>query len=179
MNLVNWLFVKDAKNILRQEWELDNRAKWKDGSQVATKRILQVVNKYDLSVGFPILDLREINYEAAIDEIVWIFIKMSNNVNHLKSKIWDSWKNEHDDIERAYGHQIAKSTMGYRTQMHYVLNEIKKNPTSRRIQMNMFSAEDQETKATKSLIECAYATHFSVKDGKLHMTLIQRKPVRL
>jgi thymidylate synthase len=55
-----------------------------------------------------------------------------------------------------------------------VLNEIKNNPTSRRIMMNMFNAEDQKTKATESLVECAYATHFSVKDGKLHMTLIQR-----
>jgi thymidylate synthase len=55
-----------------------------------------------------------------------------------------------------------------------VLGEIKINPTSRRIQMNMFNAKDQETKAKESLIECAYATHFSVKNNKLHMTLIQR-----
>jgi thymidylate synthase len=38
----------------------------------------------------------------------------------------------------------------------------------------MFNAKDQETKAKESLIECAFGTQFSVKNGKLHMTLIQR-----
>jgi thymidylate synthase len=174
MNYINQMYADNAQEILNQEWETDNRAKWNDGTQVKTKRILQVVNKYDLSKGFPITSLRNINYEAAIDEMRWIFILMSNNVNDLNSKIWDSWSNEKGEIEKAYGHQIAKPTMGHPSQIHYVINEIKNNPTSRRIQMNMFNAEDQQTKAKESLIECAYATHLSVKDGKLHMTLIQR-----
>lgn len=174
MTYVDDIFVNNAKEILEQEWEVDNRAKWNDGSEVATKRILQVVNKYDLSKGFPITNLREINFQATIDEMTWIFMKMSNNVKDLNSSIWNSWANKAGYIQKAYGYQIAKPTMGHQSQMHYVIHEIKNNPTSRRIQMNMFSAEDQETKATESLIECAYATHFSVKDGKLHMTLIQR-----
>jgi thymidylate synthase len=174
MNYINQMYVENAQEILNQEWETDNRAKWNDGTQVKTKRILQVVNKYDLSKGFPITSLRNINYKAAIDEMRWIFILMSNNVKDLNSKIWDSWANEKGEIEKAYGHQIAKPTMGHPSQIHYVINEIKNNPTSRRIQMNMFNAEDQLTKSKESLIECAYATHFSVKDGKLHMTLIQR-----
>src|SRR5690606_28597157 len=56
----------------------------------------------------------------------------------------------------------------------YVLNEIKTNPTSRRILMNMFNAEEQQAKSIKSLIECAYGTEISVKNGKLHYTLTQR-----
>lgn len=174
MSYVDYNFVCDLEEILKQDWEIDNRAKWKDGEQTKTKRILQVVNDYDLSKGFPINTLREINFKATVEEMRWIYIQMSNNVNDLNSSIWNSWQNENNEIERAYGHQIAKPTMGFPSQIHYVLNEIKTNPTSRRIQMNMFNAEDQETKADKSLIECAYATHFSVKDGKLHMTLIQR-----
>jgi thymidylate synthase len=174
VSYVDDLFINNLKEILNQDWEIDNRAKWNDGEQTKTKRILQVVNKYDLSKGFPILELREINFPAAVEEMGWIFIQMSNNVKDLNSKIWNSWSDEQGYIQRAYGHQIAKPTMGFPSQIHYVLNEIKTNPTSRRIQMNMFNAEDQETKAKESLIECAYATHFSVKNGKLHMTLIQR-----
>lgn len=174
MTYVDDIFVDNALEILDQEWEVDNRAKWKDGSEVKTKRILQVVNKYDLSKGFPATSLRDINIEANIDEICWIYMKMSNYVEHLNSRIWDSWANEQWLIKNAYGYQIAKSTMGHESQMHYVLHEIKNNPTSRRIMMNMFNAGDQLIKAKESLIECAYATHFSVKDGKLHMTLIQR-----
>lgn len=174
MNTVDEKFVSNAQEILEQDWEIDNRAKWNDGTQVKTKRIIQVVNKYDLSKGFPITSLRNINYKAAIDEVLWIYSKLSNNVKDLNSKIWNSWANENGEIKNAYGHQIAKSTMGHPSQTHYVIHEIKNNPTSRRIMMNMFSAEDQLTKATKSLIECAYGTHYSVKDGKLHGTLIQR-----
>lgn len=174
MSYVNDLFIKDLKEIMEQEWEKDNRAKWKDGSPVMTKRILQVVNKYDLSKGFPILDLRDINFKAAVDEALWIYSRMSNNIKDLNSKIWNSWANEDGEIAKAYGYQIAKPTMGFESQMHYVLDQIKKNPTSRRIMLNMFNTDDQQTKATESLIECAYAVHFSVKDGKLHSTLIQR-----
>jgi thymidylate synthase len=165
------MFAYELSALTEQEWEIDNRAKWKDGSQVMTKRIIQSFNHYDLTEGFPILALREINYKAAIDEAIWVFIQMSNNTNDLNSTIWKSWENEKNQIAYAYGHQIAKPTMGHPSQMHYVINEIKTNPTSRRIMMNMYSAEEQHL---KGLIECAYSTHFSVKDGKLHMTLIQR-----
>jgi len=174
MNKVDEMFIEDLEEILKQDWEVDNRAKWLDGTQTKTKRIIQSVNRYDLSEGFPIFNLREINWKLPIDEIIWIMIKQSNNIKDLNSKIWNSWANENGDIEKAYGYQIAKPTMGHPSQMHYVINEIKTNPTSRRIMINMFSAEEQLTKATESLVECAYAIHLSVKNGKLDMTLIQR-----
>lgn len=174
MSTVDKITVNNFKEVLKQEWEIDNRAEWEDGTQVKTKRILQLVNKHDLSKGFPISTLRHINYKAAIDEIVWIYIKMSNNIKDLNSSIWNSWANEKGEIKNAYGYQIRKPTMGYPSQIHYVIDQIKNNPTSRRIMMNMFNADDQYIKANESLVECAYATHFSVKDGKLHMTLIQR-----
>lgn len=168
---VDDVFIKDLNEIMNQEWEVDNRAQWEDGTEIATKRIIQSVNKYDLSEGFPILTLRNINWKVAIDEIIWIMINQSNNVADLRSSIWNSWADTEGNINQAYAHQIRKSTMGHQSQMHYVINEIKTNPTSRRIMMNMYDAENMHQ---KSLIECAYATHFTVKDGKLHMTLIQR-----
>lgn len=174
MSYVDDIFISDLKEILNEEWEIDNRAKWTDGEETKTKRIIQVSHKYDLSKGFPINTLRNIDFSKPVDETIWIYIQLSNNIKDLNSKIWNAWSNEKGEIEKAYGHQIAKSTMGFPSQMHYVLNEIKTNPTSRRIQMNMFNAKDQETKAKKSLIECAFGTQFSVKNGKLHMTLTQR-----
>jgi len=171
---VDEVFIDNLKDIMKEPWEVDNRATWKDGSEIATKRVLQVVNNYDLSEGFPILSLRKINWKAAIDEVLWIYQRLSNDVQDLKSSIWNSWKDEEDKIHKAYGYQIAKPTMGFPSQMHYVLNEIKTNPTSRRILMNMFNAEEQQAKSIKSLIECAYGTEISVKNGKLHYTLTQR-----
>lgn len=174
MAYVDEVFVDNLKDILNEEWEVDNRAKWEDGSEIATKRMIQVVNNYDLSEGFPILSLRKINWKAAIDEVLWIYQRLSNDVNDLSSSIWNSWKDEEDKIHKAYGYQIAKPTMGFPSQIHYVLNEIKTNPTSRRILMSMFNAEEQLAKSVKSLVECAYGSEISVKNGKLYYTLTQR-----
>lgn len=171
MNLVDTKFINNLEEIMKQEWEEGSRARWEDGTLAKTKRILQVVDKYDLSEGFPILSLRDINWKASIDEIIWIMFKQSNNVKDLNSSIWNSWADSEGNINKAYGYQIRKETMGYPSQLHYVIDQIKNNPKSRRIMMNMFSVDEQHE---KGLVECAYATHFSVKDGKLHMTLVQR-----
>jgi thymidylate synthase len=178
MSYVDDIFINDLKEILNEEWEVDNRSKWDNNEIPKTKRIIQVSHKYDLSKGFPISSLREINYKAAIDEIICFYMKLSNKVVDMNSKIWNSWATD-GEIKFAYGYQIAKPTMGFPSQMHYVLNEIKTNPTSRRIQMNMFNAEEQELKAKKSLIECAFGVILSVKKGKLHMTLMQRSGDKL
>lgn len=179
MTYVDDIFIKDLKEVMQEEWEVDNRASWKDGSEIATKRIIQVSHKYDLSKGFPILTLRNINWKASIDEMLWIYSKMSNNIKDLNSSIWKQWADSEGNVQKAYGYQIGKPTMGHESQMHYVFNEIKTNPTSRRIQMNMFNAEDQLTKSLKSLIECAFGVKISVKNGKLHMTVDQRSGDKL
>jgi thymidylate synthase len=167
----DWIFLDNLKDIINQDWEVDNRAKWDDGTPTMTKRILQVVNRYDLSEEFPALTLRPLALKSCVDEVLWIYQRRSNNINDLNSKVWDSWADETGSIGKAYAYQINKPTLGYTSQIDYVLGEIKKNPTSRRIMMNMFNVEDMPYKA---LIECAYAVHFSVKDNKLHSTLIQR-----
>ncbi|HEY8444685.1 MAG TPA: thymidylate synthase [Bacilli bacterium] len=171
MSKADIIFKQNLEEILKQEWEVDNRAIWKDGSKVFTKRIIGIVNKYDLSEEFPILTLRPIWLKGVIDEILWIFQKRSNNIKDLNSSIWNDWANKEGSIGKAYGYQINKPMLGYPSQIDYVLNTIKNNPTSRRIMMNMFNVEDMPH---KNLIECAYGVHFSVKDGKLHTSLIQR-----
>ena len=174
MSQIDDVYVDMLKQLLKQEPELDYRSTWADGSQPTTRRILGYFQEVDLAKGFPILNLRKINWRAAIDEMDWIYLKQTNDVSQLNSKIWNQWKSDRGLIEKAYGYQIAKPTMGHSSQFHYVLHELKNNPSSRRIMMNMFDSKDQYIKAHESLIECAYATHFSVKDNKLDMTLIQR-----
>lgn len=179
LTYVDDMFIKDLQAIMQEEWEPNNRAKWEDGSEMLTKRILQVSNIYDLSKGFPILTLRNINFKAAVDEILWIYSKMSNNVKDLNSSIWKQWADAKGEVQKAYGYQIGKPTMGYESQMHYFLGETKLDPFSRRIQMNMFNAQDQMIKATKSLVECAMGVKMSVKQGKSYMTVEQRSGDKL
>lgn len=74
-------------------------------------------------------------------------------------------------IDKCYGYQMDKSTFGFDSQTDYILNEIKNNPTSRRMVTSMYYPDDN---ADKSLLECAFSTMWSVKEGCLYLTLIQR-----
>ncbi len=64
------------------------QSRWDDGTPAHTIKKFAVINRYDLSEEFPILTLREINLKAAIDELLWIWQKKSNNIRDLNSRIW-------------------------------------------------------------------------------------------
>lgn len=52
-------------------------------------KLFGLVNRYDLSKEFPILTIRRTYLKSAVDKLLWIWQKKSNNVNHLNSRIWD------------------------------------------------------------------------------------------
>ena len=79
------------------------RPKWEDGTYAYTLKRFGVVNRYDLSEEFPAITLRKTYVKSAIDELLWIWQKKSNNVNDLKSHIWDSCADENGSIGKAYG----------------------------------------------------------------------------
>ena len=79
-----------------------------DGSLAYTKKKFCIVNRYKLAQEFPLQTQRYINFDAAVDELLWIWQKKSNNVNDLNSHIWDSWADENGSIGKAYGYQLAK-----------------------------------------------------------------------
>ena len=68
--------------------DYDVRPKWEDGTAAHTIKKFGLINRYDLSKEFPLLTLRKINFSAAIDELLWIWQKKSNNVHDLASHIW-------------------------------------------------------------------------------------------
>lgn len=74
-------------------------------------------------------------------------------------------------ISKCYGYQMDKSTFGFDSQTDYILNEIKKDPSSRRMVTSMYYPDDN---GDKSLLECAFSTIWSVREGYLYLTLIQR-----
>ncbi len=150
------------------------RAKWEDGTPAHTIKKFGVVNRYDLSEEFPILTLRPTNLKAAIDELLWIWQKKSNNINELNSHIWDSWADETGSIGKAYGYQLAlkhKYPEGEFDQVDRVLYDLKHNPYSRRIMVNMYNHEDLHD---MNLYPCAYGLTFNVTGSKLNAILNQR-----
>ncbi|KJS87160.1 MAG: thymidylate synthase [Peptococcaceae bacterium BICA1-8] len=150
------------------------RAKWEDGTLAHTIKKFAVVNRYDLSEEFPILTLRPTNLKAAIDEILWIWQKKSNNIKDLNSRIWDSWANEDGTIGKAYGYQLGikhKYPEGEFDQVDRVLYDLKHNPYSRRIIVNMYNHSDLHD---MNLYPCAYSMTFNVTGKKLNGILNQR-----
>lgn len=171
MSVIDQYHQETLKQLLAEPWEPDNRAVWEDGTPVMTKRIPFVVREYDLSKEFPASTIRGVPLKTCFREIDWIYRQRSNNVNDFKGKIWNSWADESGSIGRAYGYQIAKAVYGYPNQMDYVLEEGKKNPTSRRLVIEMWNVDDIKD---MNLPPCAHHLQFIIKDGKVNLLLKQR-----
>ena len=123
--------------------------------------------------GISILTLRFTNLRAAIDELLWIWQRKSNNIRDLNSRIWDQRADER--FHRAtYGYQMGikhKYPEGEFDQVDRVLYDLKHNPYSRRIIVNMYVHSDLHE---MNLYPCAYNVTFNVTGKKLNAILNQR-----
>lgn len=177
MSFADEIFIKNCKEILENGvWDTDMavRPKWEDGTPAHTISCFGIVNRYDLSLEFPIMTLRRTYWKSALDELFWIWQKKSNNVNELKSHIWDQWADDNGSIGKAYGYQLGikhKYKEGEFDQVDRVLFDLKNNPNSRRIMTNIYNHSDL---SEMNLYPCAYSMTFSVKGGKLNGILNQR-----
>ncbi|HCU01239.1 TPA: thymidylate synthase [Candidatus Nomurabacteria bacterium] len=177
MSKADDIFIEMCKDILENGESSEGqvvRAKWEDGTPAHTIKKFAVVNRYDLSKEFPILTLRPTNLKAAIDEILWIWQKKSNNIKDLNSHIWDSWADENGSIKKAYGFQLGikhKYPEGKFDQVDRVLFDLKHNPYSRRIITNMYNHYDLHE---MPLYPCCYSMTFNVTGNKLNAVLNQR-----
>ena len=177
MSKADKIFVEMCRDIIDNGWSdegLDVRPKWEDGAPAHTIKKFGVVNRYDLSEEFPILTLRPTYLKSAIDEILWIWQKKSNNIKDLKSHIWDSWADETGSIGKAYGYQMGvkhKYPEGEFDQVDRVLFDLKNNPHSRRIMTNIYVHQDL---SEMNLYPCAYSMTFNVTGNTLNAILNQR-----
>ena len=177
MSHADQLFINMCQDIIENGISTEGekvRPKWEDGTFAYTIKRFGVVNRYDLSKEFPALTLRKTNIRAAIDELLWIWQKKSNNVNDLNSHIWDSWADENGSIGKAYGYQMGvkhKYKEGEMDQVDRVLYDLKNNPYSRRIMTNIYVHQDLHE---MNLYPCAYSMTFNVTGNKLNAILNQR-----
>ena len=177
MSRADKVFLENCKDIIENgfwDTELDVRPKWLDGTPAHTVKKFCIVNRFNLKEEFPILTVRKTNFAAAIDEILWIWQKKSNNVNQLNSHIWDSWADETGSIGKAYGYQMGvkhKYKEGEMDQVDRVLYDLKHNPQSRRIMTNIYTHADLNE---MHLYPCAYSMTFNVSGNTLNGILNQR-----
>ena len=177
MSIADEIFIENVKDILANgvsDADMEVRPRWDDGVPAHTIKKFCVVNRYDLQKEFPITTLRYTNFRAALDEILWIWQKKSNNVHDLNSHIWDAWADETGSIGKAYGYQLGVKhhyKEGDFDQVDRILFDLKNNPASRRIMSNIYVHADLSEMA---LYPCAYSVTFNVANGKLNAILNQR-----
>lgn len=176
MNKADKLFKDLCTRILQENNTTlgeEVRPKYADGTPSHTYFVSQVFEEFDLEKGeFPILTLRQIAWKSAIKEILWIYQDQSNNLDLLADKYgicwWDEWEVDNTrTIGKRYGATVKEYDL-----MNKLLEGLKKQPYGRRHIINLYQYADFDE--TKGLYPCAMETHWSVRNGLLDMTLIQR-----
>ena len=169
MSYADKVFIDMCRDIIDNGTSTEGekvRPVWEDGTSAYTIKRFGVVNRYDLSKEFPALTLRRTAIKSCVDELLWIWQKKSNNVNELKSHIWDSWADETGSIGKAYGYQMGVKHQykeGRMDQTDRVIFDLKNNPYSRRIMTNIYVHNDLHE---MHLYPCAYSMTFNVTKDK-------------
>ena len=110
MSRADELFIQNCKEILSHgvwDTDLEVRPRWEDGAPAHTVKRFGIVNRYDLREEFPVQTIRRMAFKSAVDELLWIWQKKSNNVHDLNSHIWDAWADGSGCIGKAYGYQLG------------------------------------------------------------------------
>lgn len=177
MSHADQLFVTMCKDIIENGYSSQGqkvRPVWEDGTPAHTMKRFGIVNRYDLSKEFPALTLRPTAIKSAVDEVLWIWQKKSNNIKDLNSHIWDEWADENGFIGKAYGYQMGvlyDFPQGKMDQVDNVLWNLKNQPYSRRIMTNIYNFADL---TQMNLEPCAYSMTFNVTGNRLNAILNQR-----
>jgi thymidylate synthase len=183
MSKADKLFVSMCRDILDNGTDTQGEAvrpHWPDGTPAYTIKKFGVVNRYNLQEEFPALTLRKTAIKLAIDEILWIWQKKSNNIHDLNSHIWDEWADPDGSIGKAYGYQLGVKHQykeGEFDQVDRLLYDLKHTPFSRRMLTNIYNHADLHE---MRLYPCAFQTIWNVTQEKgskeltLNLCLIQR-----
>ncbi|MCW3159767.1 thymidylate synthase [Chryseobacterium oryctis] len=155
---------------------LDNGTDKTDRTGTGTRSVFGYQLRYDLSKGFPLVTTKKVHLKSIIYELLW-FLKGDTNIKYLKDNgvsIWDEWANENGDLGPVYGAQWRSwSGAGGKIvdQITEVIDQIKKNPDSRRLIVSAWNVAEIPNMA---LAPCHAMFQFYVADGKLSLQLYQR-----
>jgi len=181
--------MKEYLDLVRLVMERGTRKPSRTG--VDTLAYFGAFYRVDLSQGFPLLTTKKVNFTACLHELLW-YLSGEDHIRNLRkvTKIWDAWADADGNLETAYGrywrrfpHPVQKSHAPIREtgealapveeidQIQYVIDEIKRNPTSRRLIVTAWEPGNAER---SKLPPCHYSFAFSVAGGKLNCHLTQR-----
>lgn len=162
---------------------MDNGVRKPTRTGVDTISYFGAYYRVDLSNGFPLLTTKKMYWNSLLHEVLW-YLSGENHIRNLRkhTKIWDAWADEDGNLETAYGYywrhfpSATKDKEGNWQvrevdQIKYVIDEIKRQPYSRRL---VVTAWEPGNATTSKLPPCHYTFAFNVIDGKLSCHLTQR-----
>jgi thymidylate synthase len=132
--------------------------------------------RFNLEEGFPLLTTKKLHLKSIIYELLW-FLQGNTNVKYLQDhgvRIWNEWADENGELGPVYGHQWRSwpdYNGGVIDQISNVVEQIKKNPDSRRLIVSAWNVAEVDSMA---LPPCHTLFQFYVADGKLSLQLYQR-----
>lgn len=155
---------------------LENGVKKEDRTGTGTLSTFGYQMRFNLAEGFPVVTTKKLHLRSIIHELLW-FLSGDTNVKYLQEngvRIWNEWADEGGNLGPVYGHQWRSWTSADGTtidQISNLIEQIKKNPDSRRLMVNAWNVGDVEKMA---LPPCHCLFQFHVADGKLSCQLYQR-----
>ena len=166
---------------MKQYLELLNKIKTEgvdrsDRTGTGTRSIFGHQMRFDLSEGFPLLTTKKLHLRSIIHELLW-FIKGDTNIGYLRDNgvtIWDEWADPDGNLGHIYGYQWRSwpdYNGGHIDQLRDVIEQIKRNPDSRRLIVSAWNVADIPGMA---LPPCHVMFQFYVADGRLSLMLYQR-----
>ena len=150
--------------------------KKQDRTGTGTVSVFGYQMRFNLADGFPLLTTKKVHLKSIIHELLW-FLQGSTNIAYLKEngvRIWDEWADENGNLGPVYGYQWRnwpKPDGTHIDQITQVIENIKKNPDSRRLIVSAWNVADVDQ---MKLPPCHAFFQFYVADGKLSCQLYQR-----
>jgi thymidylate synthase len=147
-----------------------------DRTGTGTRSVFGYQMRFDLSQGFPCVTTKKLHLRSIIHELLW-FLQGDTNIKYLKDngvRIWDEWADENGNLGPVYGYQWRSWPTpdgGHIDQITQLIDQIKKNPDSRR---HIVSAWNVANVNQMALPPCHTLFQFYVAEGKLSCQLYQR-----